>query len=227
MCARTATHGAVFGGRGRASLQKASPHVPRRAHVLPRPLLGLRLGPQRLHHVARFDELEREGFQRGGRRHDDRARLARLEQLFEQRLGRGAEPVVAERVHLLLQHRAEALAQHGARKFEQRPRHHLQHQVLAVAQQQGQQRPDDGRLAGAHEHLVAPRGAVRDGALELPHQLDLRLAQQYVLHELEQQHPRVVAQAAVVGAPDVKPLRRQQRCEPPAGRGQLLGAGLL
>lgn len=55
---------------------------------------------------------------------------------------------------------------------------------------------DDGRLAGAHDHLPARRLAARGCTRELPHQLHLSLPQHEALHVLEDQEARVQLRTA-------------------------------
>ena len=59
---------------------------------------------------------------------------------------------------------------------------HLRDQGDAVPEQQREDRPDDGGLAGAHDHLVAERLTVAGGPHEPADQPDLLLTEDLALN---------------------------------------------
>ena len=71
--------------------------------------------------------------------------------------------------------------------------HDLRHQAIAVREHQRQQRRDDARLAGAHDHLAHAGLVVGEVLQELDDHADLRLAQDEAQQVLEHHEPRVVA----------------------------------
>ena len=92
-----------------------------------------------------------------------------------------------------------------------------------VTEQQREQRRDDRRLAGAHDHLVDARFARRRRAHELVDEVGLLGAEEEVERVLERQQPGVVRDAAVgVGLPHEDSSRREELCE----RRALLHEGL-
>ena len=143
-----------------------------------------------LEQVHRLDELEHERLDRRRRGEHHRREPPRVHELREQLGRRGGEAVEVERVDGLAQQRREALAHHRARELEQRDGHHLHHERLVVAQHQREQRRDDRRLAGAHDHLVDARLARRAAADELVDELGLLRAKEEVERVLERQEAR-------------------------------------
>eukprot|EP00966_Prymnesium_polylepis_P250657 5796198-Prymnesium_polylepis.2 len=104
-------------------------------------------------------------------------------------------------------------SQHRESKLEQRCGHDLHHQ-RAVTQQQREQRRDDGRLALAHQHLVADRTTSHCGLHELAHEMDLLAPQHEAGRELEHEQPRVKRRRVrLLWPPHVCALRRKQAGE--------------
>ena len=169
-----------------------------------------------LDRVRLLGELEHERLDGLGRRAHDAAVSPRAVELRVQPCHElGAVLVAAlelERKHALDDDGREATAHHVARLLQQRRRHHLRHERLAVGEYQCQQRPDDRRLAGAHDHLLHARLAAPHIVHEPIHHLDLSPAQQQIKNVLKHQEARVVRQTSDVRrrVAHVVSLRHQQ-----------------
>jgi hypothetical protein len=195
--------------RRRAAVVEERHHLREQCRALP---LALHRAVVRRRHAARLralhvhaqlEELEHHRLDRGGRRAHHRALIARLLEPRAQPpqrgrpLGEGA--LEAEREHALHEHRREARAQHRRVHAQQRGGHALHHQRVAVRLHEREQRRDDRRLAQSHDHVLdeaAARGAVlRRRRAEALHRLDLLAAQHKVADVLEDEQPRVEAEA--------------------------------
>jgi hypothetical protein len=214
-------------------------HFGARHHLLALPLDQLRgahvaVGRRRqrvrrqlLDRVQLLDELEKQRLDRLGRRAHHAAAPPRHVELGENAGDQLAAVVDGalklQRVHLLDNDRGEARAQHVARLLEQRRRHHVHHQLLAVGQHQRQQRADHRRLAGAHDHLLhrvvvlrlgRRRAAAPHVGDEAAHNLDLAPPQHDVENVLEHDEARVERAGVDVVAPRHQLARQRRRGVP-------------
>ena len=100
--------------------------------------------------------------------------------------------VADEREDLLLHHAREGAAEDRAREVEEGGRDHLDDKVLLVGEHHSKEGPDDGRLAGAHNHLLHHRALLNNGGVHLRDELALAAAEDQIPRELKDQEARVV-----------------------------------
>ena len=120
-----------------------------------------------------FHVLQEDGLDAARRRDDDAPRLLRVLEFGQDFAVDLRRAVAIEAEDLLLHDAREGAAQNGPREVEQRRGHHLDHEVAAVGEHQGQERPDDGRLARSHDHLLHDRLVLQDVGVDLLDELAL------------------------------------------------------
>ena len=171
---------------------RAAAHAKHAAEALRQRALPVDGLAPRLCEVQQLEQLECEGLDRGGRRDHQRVLLDGRASLAQQGLARLRPSVEGERQHWLAQRGiGEARAQHGEGEGEQGGGHNLQDELAAVGEHQPKQRRDDGRLALAHQQLVADRAARARSTHKLADELYLRRSEHQARAVLVDEQPRV------------------------------------